>query len=123
MRSNHAIEDDGRRLPGIVPSATILIVNHPLQVMPDLRRSARLPGTPGSRDMQPRTVSAMSETRASPPTSVPSWSGCEARSRSALAGAGWGAKPTRPGAAVAGRQRWRAIVATLCIWGWPPWHR
>jgi hypothetical protein len=27
MRSNHAIEEDGRRLPGIVPSATILIVN------------------------------------------------------------------------------------------------
>ena len=27
-----------------------------------------------------------------------------------------GAKPTRPGAAVGGRQRWRTIVATLCIW-------
>ena len=26
-----------------------------------------------------------------------------------------GAKPTRPGAAVGGRQRWRTIVATLCI--------
>jgi hypothetical protein len=27
MRSNQAIEDDGRRLPGIVPSATILMIN------------------------------------------------------------------------------------------------
>ena len=27
-----------------------------------------------------------------------------------------GAKLTRPGAAVGGRQRWRTIVATLCIW-------
>jgi hypothetical protein len=26
------------------------------------------------------------------------------------------AKPTRPGVAVGGRQRWRTIVATLCIW-------
>jgi hypothetical protein len=30
--------------------------------MPDPRRLARLPGTPGSRDMQTRMVSAMSET-------------------------------------------------------------
>ena len=30
--------------------------------MPDARRSAKLPGTLGSRDMQTRTVSAMSET-------------------------------------------------------------
>ena len=30
--------------------------------MPDPRRLAKLPGTPGSRDMQTRTVSAMSET-------------------------------------------------------------
>jgi hypothetical protein len=27
ISSNHAMEDDGRRLPGTVPSATILIVN------------------------------------------------------------------------------------------------
>jgi hypothetical protein len=27
-----------------------------------------------------------------------------------------GAKLTPPGAAVGGRQRWRTIVATLCIW-------
>jgi hypothetical protein len=27
-----------------------------------------------------------------------------------------GARPTRPGAAVGGRQRWRNNVATLCIW-------
>src|SRR5207344_59491 len=27
MRRSHAIEDDGRRLPGIVTSATILMVN------------------------------------------------------------------------------------------------
>ena len=27
MRSNHAMEEDGRRLPGMVPSATILMVN------------------------------------------------------------------------------------------------
>jgi hypothetical protein len=26
-----------------------------------------------------------------------------------------GAKPTRPGAAVGGRQRWRTIVANLCV--------
>ena len=35
----------------------------------------------------------------------------------ALAGAGWGAKPTPSEAGVGGRQRRRTIV---CVWGWPP---
>ena len=91
--------------------------NHPLQVMPHPRRSAKLPGTPGSRDMQTRTVSAMSET---PSLSADERAKLE-RLRSEVATlrsqvqAG-GAKPTRPGAAVGGRQRWRTIAATLCVW-------
>ena len=85
--------------------------------MPDPRRSAKLSGTPGSRDMQTRTVSAMSET---PSLSADERAELE-RLRSEVATlrsqvqAG-GAKPARPGAAVGGRQRRRTIVATLCIW-------
>ena len=85
--------------------------------MLDPRRSAKLPGTPGSRDVQTRTVSAMSE----PPSLSADQRAELERLRSEVAPlrsqvqAG-GAKPTRPGAAVGGRQRWRTIVATLCIW-------
>jgi hypothetical protein len=37
MRSNQAIEDDGRRLPGIVPSATILMIFDEVQDRRDPR--------------------------------------------------------------------------------------
>jgi hypothetical protein len=41
----------------------------------------------------------------------------------ALAGAGWGAKPTRPGAAVGGAASVADHRGHPVHLGWPPWHR
>src|SRR4029450_4443288 len=94
--------------------------NHPLQVMPAPGRSARLPGTPGSRDLQTRTVSAMSENSGLSVDERAELERLRSENAALRARAGRGGAADRdtvrlPSGRSAVRQRWRTVVATLLI--------
>src|SRR5215211_3438114 len=94
--------------------------NHPLQVMPAPGRSARLPGTPGSRDLQTRTVSAMSENSGLSVDERAELERLRSENAALRAQAGRGGAADQdtvrlPSGRSAARQRWRTVVATLLI--------